>query len=142
MVKLKPEIVAWYARRGKSIDKQIEPHRMPVGVTRQQVELAAIEYYNSIASDDFEARCLTLKGGKKRKYINIVWDVYGIAKEIKAVEYIEDQQKAFQISEIVEQMDDKHRAFAKKMTAERRALVVALWCWLIWETYCAFGGCL
>lgn len=147
MVTLKPEIVAWYARRGKDVSKQIEPHRMPVGVVREQVEVAAIEYYNSIDSDDFAARCLILKSGRERKYIDIVWDVYEIAKEIKAVEYIEGQQKAFQVSEVVEKMDDKHRAFAektaqaiKRLKVQRGVLVVALWCWLIWETYRALGG--
>ena len=148
MVILKPEIVAWYARRGKDISKQIEPHRMPTGVLREQVEVAAIEYYNGVASDDFEARRLVLKNGKERKYLDIVQDVYEIAKEIKAVEYIEGHQKAYQTSEIINKMDDKHRAFADKMNAsvarlkrERRALAVALWCWLIWEIYRAIGGC-
>lgn len=161
MVELTQEIIDWYAKRGKELSKMTDPKRiMPQGLKRGQVEVAAIMYYNDIIEDDFKKRVLVIGGqclqilssssaeiNKIRGYIKIAWDVWEIAHTVNANEYIENQRKALEASKTIQDMEDKHHAYVElsmkseaKTRREQRALVVGLWCWLVWEIYRGFGG--
>ena len=144
---LTQEIIDWYTVRGKNLSALTDPSRMPPRVTREQVEVAAIKFYNEIQHDDFNARMLILKSGKELKYIRIAWEIWDMAKSVNAEEYAEGHKKMLGAAKIIQDMDEKHRAYAElsiksedRTRREQRALAAGLWLWLIWETYRAFGG--
>lgn len=136
MAGLKQGVINWYATRGKDLTKLKDPRRMPTGVTPEQVELAAITFYNDIAKDEFDNRLLTLKSGKKLKYLGIAWEVWRIAKEIDAAQYVQSHQVLVESSNLMEQMDEKHQEFAgqaKRVEYHRDFLLGCLYAWLARE---------
>lgn len=160
---LTQEIIDWYEKRGKYWSEMTSPSRMPTRITREQVEVAAIRFYNNIQSDDFVARILTMEkcqyypNGKKLNYIDIVWEVWGLAKAVQAEEYAEGQKKLLGAHKIIQDMERNHRDYAEtaekiikelnseveevhKSLREQWALVVGLWLWLFWEINRALGG--
>ena len=128
---MEKKILDFYASKNLHVAKMIE--KRPPGISRGQVELAAVEMYRRITG-----------GTEAVRDIRIAWRVWEIARNIRARGYEQDMGQLVQAQERVAELIESHERQVAIMERYREAEIRKLrlrfwimvaansWLWAVW----------